>query len=381
MPAPADMRVLLTAHRFFPHVGGTEEVVARLASELARRGHDVTVATSDEPGAPTEERREGYIIRRFPLKRAGKFRFPPKAYKEFVARPGWDVVHLHGQRVWSTDYLYRHLARLPAPVVFTAHGFYQYHMERTPLVNDYYYHIVLPRALRHAGAVTALTEGERRELASWGVPFENVTVVPNGLDLAEFASLPTGFRKRHRIPDDGPLVLYVGGFYPNKRVDRIVAAAAEARARLAVVGKDQDPARGLAYCERVARRTGARAHFVGVVPREDVLAAFAESAVFAYASEFEGFGLALLEAMAAGLPFVSTPAGAAPDLAALGAGVVVDDAGALGGSIRALLDDEPRRVAMGARGRAAAARFTWSEVAARYLDVYEAARGSRRSSR
>lgn len=367
------MRVLLTSHRFWPSVGGTEEVVAQLAAAYARRGHQVTVATSDEPGAPAEEHREGYGIRRFTLSRRGRFRFPPRAYRDYVLGDRWDVVHLHGQRVWSTDYLYRHLQRATAPVVFTAHGFYQWHMERVPLLNQYYYRRVLPRALRRCAGVTALTSVERSELASWGVTEDRIHVIPDGLDPSEFERLPHGFRKAHGIADDAPLILYVGGFYRNKRVDRLVRAAAEARATLVVIGREGHTRHGQRECAALAEKLGADARFLGPQPREQVLAAYREADVFALASDFEGFGLVLLEAMAAGLPFVSTPAGAAVDLAAHGGGLVAGPED-LGRAAHRILHDKARRRAMSEKGRAAVHEYSWGRIAERYLALYEEVR-------
>lgn len=364
------MRILLTSHRFWPSVGGTEEVVERLAERHARAGHDVTVFTSDEPGRPAEEDRSGFQVRRFTLERRGKFRFPPRAYREAVLSDAWDVVHLHGQRVWSTDWLYRHLRKARAPLVFTAHGFYQWHMERKPLVDDLYYRVVLPRSLRHAAAVTALTGNERDELRGWGVPGEKLRLIPDGFEPGEFASLPRSFRARHGFPPDEPLLLYVGGFYRNKRVDRLVEVAAQTGAHLAVVGKEGDPRHGLAECQALAARTGAKARFLGKLPREDVLAAYAEADLFLLGSDFEGFGLVLLEAMAAGLPFVATRAGAAPDLAAHGAGVSVAPE-RLAEETRALLSDPKRRQAMGEAGRKAVAHYEWGPIAERYQSLYE----------
>lgn len=368
------MRILLTAHRFWPAVGGTEEVVAQLAAAYARRGHDVTVFTSDEPGSPSEEKRDGYLVRRFALARRGKFRFPPREYRDAVLSDAWDVVHLHGQRVWSTDYLYRHLGKAKAPVVFTAHGFYQYHMERIPLLNAYYYGMLLPRALAKTAAATVLTGNEREELRAWGVDEDRIHLIPDGLDASEFAGHHWGFRKRHNIPGEEKLLLYVGGFYRNKRVDRLVAVAAETGATLAVVGKEGDPRHGLAECKALAERLGAKVRFLGPLPREDVLAAYAESDLFVLASDFEGFGLVLLEAMASGLPFVAAPAGAAPDLAAHGAGVVCAPS-ALARQAKMLLADPARRKEMGAKGKAAVQHYGWGGIAERYLALYEEVQG------
>lgn len=365
------MDILLTAHRFHPHVGGTELAVERLARAFVRRGHAATVATMAEPGAPEEEDLGGIRVRRFAMRAVGKFRFPPRAYREFVMGGPWDVVHVHGQRVWSSDYLYRHFARVPAPLVFTAHGFYQWHMERTPLLDAAYYKGVLPRALARCACVTALTENERAELVSFGVAPARIALVPDGFDPDEFADLPKGFRERHGFAPDEPLLLYVGGFYGNKRVDRLVEVAAKTGARLVVIGKDQDPKRGRPYCEALAARLGARVAFLGTLPRDDVLAAFRECDVLLLGSDFEGYGLVLLEAMASGLPFVSTPAGAAPDLARHGCGRIGADADALAAHVRALLADPAERRRMGDAGRAAVGAYEWARVADQYLAIFE----------
>ena len=361
------MRILFTSHRFWPSIGGTEEVVERLARACVAAGHDVTVFTSDEPGAPEREARDGYAIRRFTLRRSGKYRFPPRAYREAVLSEGWDVVHLHGQRVWSTDYLYRHLKRAKAPLVFTAHGFAQRH-PGAPLVSDLYYRVVMPRALRHVQAIVTLTESEREELREFRVDEAKLRLIPNGIEPAEFAALPRGFRARHKLPPAAPLLLYVGGLYANKRADRLVELSADVGATLVVIGRDAQGAQ--ASLEKLARSRGADVRFLGSLPREDVLGAYAECDLFVLASDFEGFGLVLLEAMASGLPFLSTPCGAAPELAATGAGVVAGP-GALALRAQELLRDPARRKRMGQAGREAAQKYSWRAATERHLALYE----------
>jgi len=369
------MKVLLTAHRFWPHVGGTEEVVERLAQQHVEAGHDVTVATMQEDGTPLEETRDGYQIRRFAMRRVGGFRVPPLwAYARFVMSKRWDIVHLHGQRIWSTDYLYPVMARIRAPVVFTAHGFYQWHMEARPVLDETYYKRVLPSALRHVDAIIALTSLERDELVSWGVSPDKIRVIPDGFHSDE--DVATGadgarFRADHDIAPDRPLLLYVGGFYTNKRVDRLVRAAAHAGATLVVVGRDAHVKHGRAECEALATELGADVRFVGRIARRDVLAAYAAADVFVLGSDFEGFGLVLLEAMRAGLPFVAMRAGAAPDLAETGAGIACADEPAFFGAIKALLGDPARRATMAQHGRAGLAPFTWQAVARRHHALYE----------
>ncbi|HVM44455.1 MAG TPA: glycosyltransferase family 4 protein [Candidatus Thermoplasmatota archaeon] len=364
------MRLLLTAHRFHPHVGGTETAVEQLATHFARAGHDVTVATSAEPAAPEREERDGYHVRRFPMRVRAGFRVPPPDYRRLVVEERWDVVHMHGQRIWSSDFLYPHLRRARSSIVFTAHGFAQWHRDdRVPLVDHAYYHLVLPRALRHVSCVTALTDAERRDLVGFGVPEDKIVRIGDGYDPSEFAALPTGFRARHGLAPDERVLLYAGGFYANKRVDRLVEACAGVDATLVVLGKDADGSQ--ARVEGLARERGTRLRALGRVPRGDVLSAYREADLFLLGSDFEGYGLVLLEAMAAGLPFVSTPCGAAPDLAAHGGGVVVADARAMRAEVERLLADHASRQDMARKGMDAARRYTWESIAQEYLSLFE----------
>lgn len=258
-------------------------------------------------------------------------------------------------------------------MVFTPHGFHQLHVGGNRL-DGLYYRRFLPWAMRRVDRVIAITEGEARELQGLGVPADKVTEIPDGIDLVEFGEFPGGFREGHGIPGSKALLLYVGGFYANKRLDLLAEAVAlvPRPVHLVLIGKDADPRFGRGRFEALAARLGLRAQVLGLVPRREVLAAYGAADLFLLGSSFEGFGLVLLEAMSAGLPFVSTPVGAAPELAATGAGRIVGDAVEMGEAVRLLLDDPEARVAMGKRGREAVRRYTWERIAEEHLGLYEA---------
>jgi len=364
------VRVLYTCHRFLPAPGGTETAVGGLADAVARAGHEVTVATSLDDGLADEETLpSGVRVRRFPLLRVGRFRLPPRGYAAFAAGPGLDLVHLHGQRVWSTDHLHRALARARVPVVFTPHGFHQRHVEGG-LLNAAYDRLVLAPALRRASAVVALTAAEAAEAAGLGARPERVVRIPGGVHLGEPAR--RGLRAALGVGAGERLLLSVGGFYRNKRVDRLVRAAAAVGpgVHLVVVGPVAEP-REREAAEGLAAQLGVRLHVTGVLPRDTVVGVYAEADLLVAAPDWEGFGLALLEAMAAGLPWVSTPVGAAPELARTGAGRVAGFApDALGAAVRGLLEDPAARAAASAAGPPAARLHAYERIAAQHLALY-----------
>lgn len=383
MPRPCWGRVklLYTAHKFFPAVGGTELVVLDLASRMVELGHDVTVVTSDEPGSPADEVFRGIKIKRIPLRRVGKFRFPPGAYTDFVTKGDWDVIHVHGQRVWSSDYLFKRLPRSGAGKVFTAHGFHQWHMFGKGIVERWYYERHLPKALRAFDRIIALTTAERDELVGWGVDASRIVIVPGAVNAKEFETRPPlGFRARHGITKKH-MLLYVGGFYDNKRVDQLVEAASlvKSDAELVVIGRDQTGGALEQEMRELAKKLDASVRFLGQLPREEVVQSFFEADLFLLASQFEGYGIVLLETMAAGVPFVATPAGGAPDLAELGAGVIARDAKEMASEIDRLLALPDERARMGATGRAYALQANGHNLATQHQEIYEQAKKGRKT--
>jgi glycosyltransferase involved in cell wall biosynthesis len=373
------MRILLTAHRFWPHVGGTESAVQSLALAFVRLGHHVTVATSLEPGASDGDTLDGVGIRRFRMRRLGRFRLPPAEYARMALDQSWDVVHLHGQRVWSTDHLFPHLGRRRRPFVLTPHGFYQRHME-PGLLTAAYDRLVLRRALGAMDAVVALTAGEEAELGGLGVDSARITRIPDGVDPLRFQALPGGFRAKYGLAGGDRVLLAVGGLYRNKRIDRMIEAVAilaRPDVCLVVIGPTC-AAREEAACRALARRAAVRVLFLGTVDRGELLGALAEADLLVSAAEFEGFGLALLEAMAAGLPFVATPVGAAAELAETGAGRVADgEPAAFAGALAELLAAPEALAAMRRRGRSAARRYAIDDVAQAHVALYQRVARSR----
>ncbi|HEX2021383.1 MAG TPA: glycosyltransferase family 4 protein [Candidatus Thermoplasmatota archaeon] len=367
------MHIGYTVHRFWPSVGGTEMALRDLSQELRALGHEISVVTSDEPGRPPVEEVDGVRVRRFAMRRMGKFRFPPRDYAPFVLAGDWDVLHVKGQRVWSSDYLFRHVPKARQPRVFTAHGFHQYHMNSSNPVEWWYYRWHLPRMLRPFDKVIALTGNEVEELVRFGVDRGKIAILPDGVNLHEFKAPPErGFREKFGFAKPR-LLVYAGGYYENKRVDFLVRAVSRMKgdAELAVIGRDPTGGKEQARCEALARELKAPVKFLGVIDRADVVKSFFEADLFLYGSRFEGYGIVLLEAMAAGTPFVSTPCGAAPDLAAKGAGVLASTPEEMAREADALLADEPRRRAMGDAGRRLAHAQTLAWAAKKHEALYQ----------
>jgi len=202
-----------------------------------------------------------------------------------------------------------------------------------------------------------------------------VSVIPNGIDLAEFATLPPRgiFRTRQGIPPDAPLVLFMGRLHERKGAHHLVEALAHLPdVWLALVGPDEGQGAAL---RALAREQGVygRAVSTGLLTGADKLAALADATLLALPAVGEGLPLVVLEAMAAGLPVAISDGCHLPEAVRAGAGVRLEllEGEAIAAVIAPLLADPARREAMGRAARElVAGRFTWDRVAAEMAALY-----------
>src|SRR4051794_31868784 len=111
------MRILHTSHVYTPRVDGVSEVVSQLSIRLAKRGHEVHVATSWPANAPREEVLKGVHVHRFQVRgdAVSGIKGEVDNYLRFVRSKQWDVLAMHHAHVWNTDALLPHLSQIGAP--------------------------------------------------------------------------------------------------------------------------------------------------------------------------------------------------------------------------------------------------------------------------
>ncbi|GAA4515245.1 MULTISPECIES: MSMEG_0565 family glycosyltransferase [Nonomuraea] len=213
-------------------------------------------------------------------------------------------------------------------------------------------------------------------------------VVPNGVDPARYSrhSPEVVARLRARVgATDRPLLLSVGGIEPRKGSDTLVAALSRLVGErtpppvLAVLGghsfQDHRAYREkvLASLDALGLTLGKDVVELGTVPEDEMAAWYAAADVLAFPSVKEGFGLAALEAMAAGLPVVTSDIPVFREWLVPGRDALltpVGDAGALADALSAVLDDEALRARLRTAGLSLADRYTWTASARRHLELY-----------
>jgi glycosyltransferase involved in cell wall biosynthesis len=250
---------------------------------------------------------------------------------------------------------YRGPMRCRIPLVVTVHDLAVLrHPEAFNRWSRLYGPRVVPRVLRTARRVIAVSEFTRRELIELlGVPEDRIRVVPNAVGDAFTQDGPA---------EQGDYVLAVGTLEPRKNLERLVEAVRRTHTELRIVG-----ARGWGDVE--VGGNGVR--WLGEVSDVELARLYRGAACLAYPSLYEGFGIPVLEAMACGVPVVTTR-GSAMEEVADGAAVLVDardPAEIADGIARAVAD----RKTLVARGLERARAFGWDTVTAATVDVYREA--------
>jgi len=311
--------------------------------------------------------------------------------------------HLVGD-LWMLGYLPLRLRRLAAdvyhgPAVFlpfvklgyrtvvTIHDLVSFLFPRTvPRKYAVYMRLMTRLAVRSADRIIAVSGATRDDLTRiLRVPDDKVVVIHEAV-APEFGAPhdpQTVAAVAHRYGIRRPYCLFVGNLEPRKNLARLVEAFGLLRARgLAAVGATLPQlvlvgTRGWLYNGILS---AAEAHggapdivFTGYVAPADLPALYAGAACFVFPSLYEGFGLPVLEAMAAGTPVVASRVGAIPEVAG-DAALLVDarQPMELAEAMAAVLADAGLRSRLVSRGRARARLFTWETVAERTLAVYEA---------
>ena len=239
----------------------------------------------------------------------------------------------------------------------------------------------LAALMRRADGLIAISESTKQDAVRvLGIPEDRITVIYPGIAPAFFdASATEAATVRKRYGLARPFVLFVGTIEPRKNLVTLLDAFASLPASireefdLAVAGPV-----GWAPAETFARLGGVR--YLGYVPESDIAPLTAAATVFAYPSLYEGFGFPVAQAMAAGVPVVTSNVSSLPEIAG-DAAVLVDprSQSELRDALARLLLSSDLRAELARRGRARAQAFRWETSAAKSLQFFrskvETARG------
>ncbi len=213
----------------------------------------------------------------------------------------------------------------------------------------------------------------------YGTPPDKVTVLLGGVN-PEFKPVTDmaarqAVRERYSIPAN-PYIFSIGTVQPRKNYARLIEALAALGPDFGdlhlVIAGGRGWLEGPIYQSVQAYGLGERVHFIGFARDEDLPALYAEARCLAYPSLYEGIGLPVLEAMACGIPVVTSNISSMPEIAG-DAALLIDpyQVSDLADALRRLLTDESLRMGLIRRGFAQAAYFTWERAASQLREIYQ----------
>lgn len=378
------MRVAQVTLRF-DAPGGVETTVRELSGRLRARGEQVEVYASDLYDEGRWERRndfspsvDGVPVHRFPVYK----RLVPGLTMPLMVGLIDSLVAAQPQIIHAHSHRYGHV--LEAAVAART--------QHIPLVVSTHYHPAHPgeprvkrgllrlqdqlfgmSAYRRARALIVETQEEARRLARFA-PSDRIRVIPPGIDLAQYPARSTD-RSPPGLPEQ--YLLYAGRIAPNKGLVGLVHALARIpaaeRPQIVLMGQDWGARSAV---ERAAKEDGVSDRLVWtghVADPSEYRAAFQRAVAFVLPSEYEAFGLVLLEAMASGVPVIATAVGGVPEVlegGRVGRLVPVGDVAALAIAIREVMASAETRERLRAAGLEQVRRFSWDRSVESHLAVY-----------
>jgi L-malate glycosyltransferase len=362
----------------YPTFGGSGVLATELGKALAQKEHQVHFITYQQP-----VRLNGFIpnifyhevqVPTYPL-----FDYPP--YETALASTMVDVIKNNNLQLLHVHYAIPHASAaymakkilegegVHIPVITTLHG-----TDITLVGRDKTYAPVVAFSINQSDAITAVSQNLRDETYKFFKIEKNIEVIHNFVDVERFNRKPIDAFKKVIAPEGERILLHASNFRKIKRVQDVVKIFEYVRkripAKLLFVG--DGPERGTAeeLCRQLKVCDDVR--FVGKQEQMEDILAIAD--LFLLTSEYESFGLAALEAMAAGMPVISTNAGGLPEIMIQGKVGFMGDVGDVETMSRYALDilqNEERLLQFKKAAAAHAHNFDIKNIVPLYERLYE----------
>jgi glycosyltransferase involved in cell wall biosynthesis len=323
------LRILHVAYIYPPELevaDGITRVVFSVTRELARRGHQVSVYASDMLNLHDNNSLSAnhlvingvdvYYSRS--VLRSKTFIVTPSTIS-LLSRNinNFDVIHIHDARSFQgiSAYLFAKIKNVP--YVFQPHGSYLSSLPDSPckaVAKITLDKLVSGEIIKNAFRIIALNQIEAEQYKRVGVPKEKIKVIPNGIDLSEYADLPPKgcFKKKYGISEDKKIILYLGRINRIKGMDFLVEAYANLInnlkckvARLVIVGPDDGYLPEIQALIKTLKIENDVLILRPLYGREK-LEAYVDANMYVLPSRYETFPMSLLEAVACRTPVILT---------------------------------------------------------------------------
>ena len=372
------MNILQGCVRYPPAPGGAETVVKAYSEGLATKGHNVEVITTDlYTETPFVKREMPSKVSGIPVSRHSAFTISGEAH--YVLAPGMiksflskkaDIIHTH-----SYGYFQNHAGWIreklqSTPWVITPHFHPSWSMwggSKRRTLRDFYDSKIGKYTMEAADLITCVSNHEKEVLVKEiGLKDDNIKIIYNGIHWDDWNERPDKRIFRDKYPQiSDTFVIFAGRLATNKGLTNLIEAMSIGGSNkfdLVVMGADMGLGKEL---DALALSHNVKMHRLGHVDDEVYRSALATAEVLVLPSEYEAFGIVLLEAAAANTPVIGTRVGGIPEAMSENKnGLIVDynNSKELSKAIFSILEDSNMAKEMGDFGREFSKNFSWTNI-------------------
>ena len=385
------MKIIVVSSTFPPRrFGGITAVSYNLAKSLVKRGHDVTVYTTDIsdkysriPDIKGVKHIDGINVLYFKNlsnSLASNRFYLPVGFVRMVKKElkNFDIIHLHDFRSFQTIAVHHYAKKYGIPYVLQAHGSLTAFLQKG-MLKKIFDRLWGYRILKDAAKVIAVTQMEVEQYKSMGVSEDKIEIVPNGIDLTEFDNLPERgeFRKKYGLDSNRRVILYLGRIHKTKGIDLLVKAFARlsndfSDTKLAIAGPDDGYLPALKKLVADLEISD-KVLFIGPLYGKEKTSAYADADVFVNPRPDEIFGVVFIEALACGTPVICSTGCGIADVIDGQVGLAVPyNEEQLSSAILRMLSDAKLRQEFGDSGKSLVReQFNWDNIAGQVEDIYQ----------
>ncbi len=292
------MKILHVSNHFYPCVGGIEKHIYDLCKNLIKLGHQSDVICLDRCAYSRKklssfEEYEKIKIYRIPFLDLKFYNIAPSILK-FIKN--YDIIHVHGLGFFS-DFLAATKPLHKKSLMLSTHGGI-FHTKTAFYLKFFYFHILERFLLGNFNKIIAISKQDKRLFSRI---IKKITFVPDGIDYDKYSKI-----KRKPKKD---VLIYVGRISKNKRIDRLIDVVyylkeIDSNIKLYIIGEDWEGL--LSNLKRIVKNKNLAKNviFLGILEDRKLLDLLKRAQFFVSASEHEGFGISVIEAMSAGCPVV-----------------------------------------------------------------------------
>lgn len=319
------MRILQVIPAYPPSTGygGAPIVAHKISKILVKRGHKVVVYTTDANDSNTRLKSkirfmdgiEVHYYRNASNSLAYNYKIfiSPKMVSD-MKNNKFDIIHAHDFRTFQNILVYFTARKFNIPYFIHPHGKPPLHKDKRSKNLKYIFDIVIGnKILKNASKLFVLNQNEKEQY-KFIVKKDNIDIIPNGIDILDYNSLPPKgtLKDKYNIDIDHKIILYLGRIHKSKGLDILIKSFKRLlkktdKVKLIIAGPDDkylDPLTKLATSLKIDDKI----LFTGFLSHRDKLAAYVDADIFVTPT-FYGFPLTFLESMACATPIITTNAG------------------------------------------------------------------------